>query len=159
MKEVATLHRQQKPDQLRKTEKINRQNIPPSAACAAPFLSITRTTSIEIVANLPHIYLSILVGWSSRGLSRELSLTTPIRVLIAVDSPNLDLGILQPPVLLIPLSLLPPGKRRDRVRLEPEAPGRVALVALLRDQGGVNLEQDVGERGSKVGAVDRGVAR
>jgi hypothetical protein len=41
---------------------------------------------------------------------------------------------------------------------EPEAARYVTLVAFLRDEVLVDLEQDVGERGAEVGAVDAGVA-
>jgi hypothetical protein len=45
------------------------------------------------------------------------------------------------------------------VRLETEAPGAVALIALLRDQCGVGLGQDMREGGAEVGSVDGGMSR
>ncbi len=43
--------------------------------------------------------------------------------------------------------------------LEAEHAGAVALLALVGHQGRVDLEEDVGEGGAEVGAVDVGVPR
>lgn len=54
--------------------------------------------------------------------------------------------------------LLPPHQRGRGVDPEAVDPGLVSFLRLLRDQRGVDLEQDVLEGGAEVGAVDGGVA-
>lgn len=45
------------------------------------------------------------------------------------------------------------------MHLEAKHPGAVALLAFVGHQGRVDLEEDVGEGGAEVGAVDVGVPR
>lgn len=45
------------------------------------------------------------------------------------------------------------------MHLEAKHPGAIALLALVGHQGRVDLEEDVGEGGAEVGAVDVGVPR
>lgn len=76
-----------------------------------------------------------------------------------LDVARLDTGSLETILQLLTLLVLPAGERRAGMNLEAVDLGFVATDALLRDQSGVDLEEDVVERSSKVGSVNGGVAR
>jgi hypothetical protein len=93
------------------------------------------------------------------SLSRKLIyFATTLRLIVTIHASNFNADLRQPLILFIALLLLPAGECRNRMRLEAEAARRVALVAFLRDECGVDLEQDVREGCAEVCAVDRGVA-
>lgn len=71
---------------------------------------------------------------------------------------GLDLLALEAAAHRVALLVLPALKGGRGVDLEAVAPGRVALGGLGGRQGGVDLEEDLGEGGAEVGAVDGGVA-
>lgn len=70
----------------------------------------------------------------------------------------LDLLALEAAAHGVALLVLPALEGGGGVDLEAVAPGRVALGGLGGRQGGVDLEEDLGEGGAEVGAVDGGVA-
>ncbi len=71
----------------------------------------------------------------------------------------LHAGLSQPALLLQAGPVLPARQGGRDVDLEAKDARHVAGSALLRDQGRVDLEEDVVEGGAEVGAVDGGVAR
>lgn len=71
---------------------------------------------------------------------------------------GLDLLALEAAAHGVALLVLPALEGGGSVDLEAVAPGRVALGGLGGRQGGVDLEEDLGEGGAEVGAVDGGVA-
>lgn len=71
---------------------------------------------------------------------------------------RLDLLALEAAAHGVALLVLPALEGGRGVDLEAVAPGRVALGGLGGRQGGVDLEEDLGEGGAEVGAVNSGVA-
>lgn len=99
-----------------------------------------------------------IVGLYALKLDIVLFLVVVILNLLLPEA-GLDLELAQPPPHVVPLKILPPDERGGGVHLEAVDARDVALDALGGDEGRVDLEDDVVERGAKVGAVDGGVAR
>lgn len=107
-------------------------------------------------------------GSSSGGGTTLLELDLLVLVLVVVVvividvsvvlEAGLDLLALEAAAHGVALLVLPALEGGGGVDLEAVAPGRVALGGLGGRQGGVDLEEDLGERGAEVGAVDGGVA-
>lgn len=71
---------------------------------------------------------------------------------------GLDLLALEAAAHGVALLVLPALEGGGGVDLEAVAPGRMALGGFGGRQGGVDLEENLGKGGAKVGAVDGGVA-
>jgi len=84
-------------------------------------------------------------------------LVVVIGVAVVLEA-GLDLLALEAAAHRVALLVLPALEGGGGVDLEAVAPGRVALDGLGGRQGGVDLEEDLGEGGAEVGAVDGGVA-
>ena len=86
-----------------------------------------------------------------------LLLVIVIDVAVVLEA-GLDLLALEAAAHRVALLVLPAFEGGGGVDLEAVAPGRMALGGLGGRQGGVDLEEDLGEGGAEVGAVDGGVA-
>lgn len=103
---------------------------------------------------------------STGGTLLELDLLVLVFVLFVVViidvavvlEARLDLLALEAAAHRVALLVLPALEGGRGVDLEAVAPGRVALGGLGGRQGGVDLEEDLGEGGAEVGAIDGGVA-
>lgn len=103
---------------------------------------------------------------STGGTLLELDLLVLVFVLFVVViidvavvlEAGLDLLALEAAAHRVALLVLPALEGGRGVDLEAVAPGRVALGGLGGRQGGVDLEEDLGEGGAEVGAIDGGVA-
>ena len=63
----------------------------------------------------------------------------------------------QPPPQTPPPLILPPLQRRTSMHLEAENPRTIPLFAFFGHKGRIDLEQDIRERSTEVGAIDVGV--
>jgi hypothetical protein len=92
-------------------------------------------------------------------LDHVLVLIVLLLVLIFILKPGLHLGLPEPVLHALPLLALPPRHGRCSVHLEAKDSWLEAALRLGGQHVGVDLEQDVVERGAKVSAIDAGVAR
>lgn len=110
--------------------------------------------------------LGACLGGRSGGttlLELDLLIVVLFLIIIVVDvavvlEAGLDLLALEAAAHRVALLVLPALEGGRGVDLEAVAPGRVALDGLGGRQGGVDLEEDLGEGGAEIGAVDGGVA-
>lgn len=94
-------------------------------------------------------------------LRRVARIAAILRILALGPVPEaaVDAEFLQATTHSVTLAILPTDQCSRTVHLEAVDARRVALVALVWDEGRVDLEDDIVKGAAKVGAVNRGVPR